>query len=104
MEHNAEFRTWRFDFTPSKGDWVDYAATPEGTKRYTLEQVLSHYGFRELLNVYGLIEAQANNEDWHIRFRENKHGFVTLFVSPASDNPKSIRYRLDEYGLPLIIK
>lgn len=102
MENWLGKNSWRFQFTPRQGQWVDYCATPSGPRTYTLEEVLAHYGFSELLNVYGLMMATATNEHWHIRFREDHPQLITLFVSPADNAPQSVRYGFNAIGLPSI--
>lgn len=102
MEKWQGENSWRFQFTPSNGQWVDYGQTPSGIRCYTMDEVLAHYGFSELLNVYGLTMATATNEHWHVRFREDNYQLITLFVSPAKDAPKSVRYTYNQLGLPSI--
>lgn len=102
MEKWQGENSWRFHFTQQNGVWMDVCFTPSGLRKYTLDEVLSHYGFSELLNVYGLTMATATNEHWHVRFREDNYQLITLFVSPAKDAPKSVRYTYNEQGLPSI--
>lgn len=104
MEKFQSDNSWRFDFSPINGEWVDYMTYPGGYKKYTLQQVLRHYGFEELLNVVGLYNAFANNDDYHIRFVERNSQLINVFISPAKGKDRSVRFSFDDEGFPTIMR
>lgn len=88
---NNEKMVAEFHFSPFRWGWADVVMSSRGYHGHTMQSVMEHYGFSEVLSVQGLTYCLVNNGRWQLKFREVNSQLIIAYISPGPEGVKSVR-------------